>query len=257
MEEDLVLVRRQPPIAVVTLNRPDALNALSLRMKRAVEDAIDALEADDEVRAIVLAGSERAFAAGADIAEMADMSAVDMMEHDAERSWQRLRAARKPIIAAVRGYALGGGCELALLCDMIIAGESAQFGQPEVKIGIIPGVGGTQFLTRALGKWRAMEMVLTGRRLGAQELDDLGLVTRVVPDDGVLLEAERLAREIAKMPPIAVRLAKEAVQRAFLGTLDEGLAVERKNFYLLFATEDRAEGMQAFLEKRPPQFTGK
>ena len=168
-----------------------------------------------------------------------------------------MRAARKPIIAAVRGYALGGGCELALLCDMIIAGEPAQFGQPEVKIGIIPGVGGTQFLTRALGKWRAMEMVLTGRRASAQELDDLGLVTRVVPDDGVLLEAERLAREIAKMPPIAVRLAKEAVQRAFLGTLDEGLAVERKNFYLLFATEDRAEGMQAFLEKRPPQFTGK
>ncbi|MDA8345336.1 MAG: enoyl-CoA hydratase-related protein [Thermaerobacter sp.] len=255
--EHLVLVRREPPIAVVTLNRPKALNALSIAMKRALEDEVEALDRDDAVRAIVITGSERAFAAGADIAEMAEMSAVDMLKRDAERSWQRLRAVRKPLIAAVRGYALGGGCELAMLCDMIVAGESAQFGQPEVMIGLIPGAGGTQFLTRALGKWRAMELVLTGRRVDAGLMDALGLLTRVVADDGVLLEAERLAQEVAAMPPLAVQLGKEAVQRAFLGTLDEGLALERKNFYLLFASADRTEGMRSFLEKRQPRWSGK
>ncbi len=256
MEEQLVLVRREPPIAVLTLNRLEVLNALSTGLKRALEDAVEELDADPEVKAIVLSGSERAFAAGADISEMAELSAIEMMQMDRARSWQRLRAARKPLIAAVRGYALGGGCELALLCDMIIAGESAKFGQPEVKIGIIPGVGGTQYLTRGLGKWRAMELVLTGRRVSAAEMDAMGLLTRVVPDGEVLSQAEALAREVAEMPPLAVRLGKEAVQRAFLGTLDEGLELERRNFYLLFASADRSEGMRAFLEKRPPHWTG-
>lgn len=257
MEEPLVLVRREPPIAILTLNRPQALNALSFALKRALEDAVEELERDDAVRAIVIAGSERAFAAGADIAEMAEMTAVDMVERDTERNWQRLRAARKPLIAAVRGYALGGGCELAMLCDMIIAGASAQFGQPEVKIGLIPGAGGTQYLTRALGKWRAMELVLTGRRLDAATMNALGLLTRLVPDGEVMDAAQALAREVASLPALAVRLGKEAVQRAFLGTLDEGLVLERKNFYLLFASEDRSEGMQAFLEKRAPQWRGR
>lgn len=257
MEEALVLVRREPPIAVVTLNRPHALNALSLALKREVEDRLEELDGDDEIRAIVITGSEKAFAAGADIAEMAQMSAVQMMETDPDRSWRRLKALKKPLIAAVRGYALGGGCELAMLSDMIVAGESAEFGQPEVRIGLIPGVGGTQFLTRALGKWRAMEMILTGRRIGARQMEERGLLTRVVPDEMVLSQAESLAKEIAQMAPLAVEMGKEAVSRAFMGTLDDGLWVERKNFYLLFATQDRTEGMQAFLEKRAPRWGGR
>ncbi|MDA8347129.1 MAG: enoyl-CoA hydratase-related protein [Thermaerobacter sp.] len=257
MAEPLVLVRREPPVAVATLNRPDVLNALSAPLMDALSREIGALDADDAVRAIVLTGSSRAFAAGADIAEMAEAGAVEMMERDRFQGWQRLRATRKPLIAAVSGYALGGGCELAMLCDMIIASDSAQFGQPEVRIGVMPGAGGTQLLTRALGKWQAMELVLTGRMLSAREMYDRGLVTRVVPEGMHLEEALRLAREIAKQPPIAVRLAKEAVQKAFLGTLEEGLPLERKNFYLLFATEDQREGMRAFLEKRAPVWQGK
>ncbi len=253
----VVLVRREPPVAVVTLSRPQVLNALSPELMETLAQEIEALDADDAIRAIVLTGSGRAFAAGADIAEMADKDAAAMLERDQFRCWQRLRATRKPLIAAVSGYALGGGCELAMLCDMIIAAEGARFGQPEVRIGVMPGAGGTQLLTRALGKWQAMELVLTGRTLTAREMYEHSLVTRVVPDDLQLSEALRLAREIASHAPIAVRLAKEAVQKAFMGTLEEGLPLERKNFYLLFATEDRREGMQAFLEKRTPVWRGK
>ncbi len=255
--EQLILVRRQPPLAVVSLNRPGVLNALSLPLMRALADAVGELDRDDEVRAIVLTGNGRAFAAGADIAEMSSAGAVEMMARDQFTQWQRLRQTAKPLIAAVGGHALGGGCELAMLCDMIVAGEDARFGQPEVRLGVMPGAGGTQLLTRALGKWQAMELVLTGRTLTAREMYERGLVTRVVPQGLHLDEALRLAREIAAQPPVAVRLAKESVQKAFMGTLEEGLPLERKNFYLLFATEDQREGMRAFLEKRTPVWQGK
>lgn len=255
--EPLVLVRREPPIAQITLNRPKVLNALSPEVMESLVTAVHELDRDDSVHVIVLTGAGRAFAAGADIAAMADATAVEMVEAEQYDRWRRLRMTRKPLIAAVHGYAFGGGCELAMLCDMIVAGESAQFGQPEIRIGIIPGGGGTQLLTRALGKWRAMELVLTGRSLSGRRMHELGLVTRLAADGLVLEEALRLAGEVASMPPFAVRLAKEAVQKAFMGTLEEGLPLERKNFCLLFASEDRTEGMHAFLEKRPPVWRGK
>ena len=255
--EQQVLVHRAPPVATVTLNRPDVLNALSRPLMDELAQRVAELDADDDVLAIVVTGSGRAFAAGAGIAEMAGAGAAEVVDGDRFAAWQRLRGTQKPLIAAVSGYALGGGCELAMLCDMIIAGEDARFGQPEVRIGVMPGAGGTQLLTRALGKWQAMELVLTGRMLSAREMYERGLVTRVVPQGLHLHEALRLAAEIAKQPPVAVRLAKEAVQKAFLGTLEEGLPLERKNFYLLFATEDQTEGMRAFLEKRAPVWRGK
>jgi len=218
---------------------------------------LEGLDANRDVRCIVLTGNERAFAAGADIAEMADASAVEMMRRNQFERWERIRKVRTPIIAAVSGFALGGGCELAMICDMIVASESARFGQPEILIGVIPGAGGTQRLTRAVGKALAMEIVLTGRQITAREAHAAGLINRVVPNELCLESAMQLAKEVAARPPIAVMLGKDAVLKAFDTTLEAGLDAERKNFFLLFGTEDRREGMQAFLEKRPPQWKGK
>ncbi len=254
--EHILVEREEGGVAVVRLNRPKVLNALSVPLMTELVDAMEALDEDRDIRCIVLTGNERAFAAGADIAEMADVSAVEMLRRNQFARWERLKRVRTPIIAAVSGFALGGGCELAMLCDMIVAAESARFGQPEILIGIIPGAGGTQRLTRAVGKALAMEMVLTGRQITAREAHAAGLVNRVVPSERCLPAARELAREVASRPPIAVMLGKDAVLRAFDTTLDAGLEAERRNFFLLFATEDMREGMQAFLEKRPPHWKG-
>jgi enoyl-CoA hydratase len=252
-----ILVERDEAVGIVTLNRPKELNALSTTVIAEVADALSAFDRDESVRCMVITGAgEKAFAAGADIKEMADRSPIDMLLGGFE-AWERLRRLRKPLIAAVGGYALGGGCELALHCDLIVASENARFGQPEINLGIIPGAGGTQRLARTLGKFVTMEMVLTGRQFTAQEMAERGLVNRVVPRGEHLSEALKLAKEIAAKAPIAVRLAKEAVQAAFETSLEEGLEHERKNFFLLFATQDMREGMQAFIEKRPANFQGK
>ncbi|HLA24906.1 MAG TPA: enoyl-CoA hydratase-related protein [bacterium] len=243
--------------AVVTLNRPNVLNALNQATMDELVQALESIERDEQVRCVVLTGAGRAFAAGADIKEMAGASAPEMLAGYRFQQWERIRKVTVPLIAAVNGIALGGGCELAMLCDMIVAAETAQFGQPEINLGIMPGAGGTQRLTRAIGKVRAMEMVLTGRPIPARQAEALGLVTKVVPAEAVLDEAVALAKEIAAKPPIAVRLAKEAVLKAFDTTVEGGLDYERKAFYLLFATEDRTEGIQAFLEKRKPVFRGR
>jgi len=244
-------------VGLIRLNRPQVLNALNAELMSELVDALSRMDEDDDVRCIVITGNERAFAAGADIGEMAEASLVDMYTRDNLSRWDRVRRIKKPIIAAVNGYALGGGCELAMACDMIIAGEGARFGQPEINIGVIPGAGGTQRLTRAIGKAKAMEWILTGRFVSAHEAERAGLVTRVVPDEAVLDEALALAREIASKPPLAVRLAKDAVLAAFDTTIETGLAYERHNFYMLFATEDQREGMRAFLEKRRAQWRGR
>ena len=244
-------------VALVRLNRPKELNALNTELMRELRDALLELDADEEVRAVVLTGDERAFAAGADIKQMAEKTAVDMLFIDQFSVWDQIKKTKKPVIAAVSGFALGGGCELSMLCDMIVASETAKFGQPEIKIGVMPGAGGTQRLTRALGKAKAMEMVLTGSFMSAEEALRYGLVNKVVPVEVYLEEALKLAENIAAMSPVALRLAKEAVNRAFESHLEEGLHFERKNFYLLFASEDQKEGMQAFIEKRPPEFRGK
>lgn len=222
-----------------------------------LRDALQRLDADDNVRAIVITGNDQAFAAGADIKQMADKSALDMVMADQFSTWDQVRKTKKPLIAAVSGFCLGGGCELAMTCDMIIASETARFGQPEIRIGVMPGAGGTQRLTRAVGKAKAMELVLTGRFLSADDALDLKLVNKVVPVELYLTEAVSLAVEIAQMSPVAARLAKEAVNRAFETHLDEGLQFERKNFYLCFSSEDQKEGMKAFIEKRKPRFQGK
>jgi enoyl-CoA hydratase len=220
-------------------------------------DALKDLDSNDDVRVIIITGDERAFAAGADIKQMAGKSAIDMLKIDQFSTWDQIRKTRKPIIAAVSGFALGGGCELAMTCDMIVASETAKFGQPEIKIGVMPGAGGTQRLTKAIGKARAMEMVLTGKFISAEEASNYGLVNMVVPTELYMEEALKLASQIAEMSPIAAMLAKEAVNRSFETHLDEGLHFERKNFYLTFASEDQKEGMQAFVEKRKPAFKGK
>jgi enoyl-CoA hydratase len=252
-----ILVERDEAVGIVTLNRPKELNALSTAVVAEVADALSAFDRDESVRCMVITGAgEKAFAAGADIKEMADKSPIDMLLGGFE-AWEKLRRLRKPLIAAVGGYALGGGCELAMHCDLIVASENARFGQPEINLGIIPGAGGTQRLARTLGKFVTMEMVLTGRQFTAQEMAERGLVNRVVPRGEHLSEALKLAKEIAAKAPIAVRLAKEAVQAAFETSLEEGLEHERKNFFLLFATQDMREGMQAFIEKRPANFQGK
>jgi enoyl-CoA hydratase len=257
MDYTNILVEHEDFIAVLTLNRPKVLNALNQETMNQVVEALEALDRDDSVRCVVLTGGDRAFAAGADVTEMREATPVEMLSGYRFQQWERIRRISKPIIAAVKGFALGGGCELAMLCDMIIAGESARFGQPEINLGIMPGAGGTQRLTRAVGKARAMELVLTGRHMTAAEADRVGLITRVVPDEIVLDEAKALAREIARKAPVAVRLAKDAMLRAFDMTLEGGLDYERKLFYLLFATEDRHEGIEAFLAKRDPRFTGR
>lgn len=259
MPPELLIVHQQaqPYIAHIRLNRPKELNALNLQLMTELRDALRALDEDEQVRVIVLSGNDKAFAAGADIKQMAGRSAMDMYNVDQFSTWDAIKRIKKPVIAAVSGFALGGGCELAMLCDMIVASETAKFGQPEIKIGVMPGAGGTQRLTRAVGKALAMEMVLTGRFISAEEALQAGLVNKIVPVELYLEEAFRLAAEIAQLSPIAVKMAKESVLRAFDSTLEEGLHFERKNFYLLFASEDQKEGMQAFLEKRAPVFKGK
>jgi enoyl-CoA hydratase len=252
-----ILVERNEPVGIITLNRPKELNALNFSIVSELANALAELDRDQTIRCIVITGSgEKAFAAGADIKEMSDKSPIEMMVGGFE-AWERIRRIHTPLIAAVGGYALGGGCELALHCDMIIASENARFGQPEILLGIIPGAGGTQRLARTLGKYRAMEIVLTGTQMSAQEMANLGLVNRVVPKGEHLNEAIKLAQTVAAQPPIATRLAKESVLAAFETSLEEGLALERKNFFLLFATEDMREGMQAFIEKRKAEFQGR
>lgn len=252
-----ILTEVEGAVAIVRLNRPQALNALNGRLMDEVVAALEGFDRDAAIRAIVIAGNERAFAAGADIKEMAGASAIDMLQGQRLGQWERIRKIRKPLIAAVSGFCLGGGNELAMTCDMIVAAESARFGQPEINIGIIPGAGGTQRLTHALGKARAMEIVLTGRPITAREAFAAGLVTKVVPNEACLDEAKALAAEIATKPPIAVQLAKDAVLKSFDLTIEQGLDYERRNFYLLFASEDMREGMAAFVEKRKPNFTGR
>jgi len=256
-EHILVEPAHAPQVALVRLNRPKELNALNLKLMGELKDALAKLDEDEAVRVIVLTGNERAFAAGADIKEMAGRTSVDMLKIDQFSTWDRIKRVKKPMIGAVSGFALGGGCELAMLCDMIVASETAQFGQPEIKIGVMPGAGGTQRLTRAVGKVRAMEMVLTGRYISAEEAMRAGLINRIVPVEIYLQEAVKLAKEIAQLSPIALQLAKEAVLQAFNTGLDEGLLFERKNFYSLFSTEDQKEGMNAFVEKRKAEFKGK
>ncbi|MBL7989414.1 MAG: enoyl-CoA hydratase/isomerase family protein [Chlorobi bacterium] len=257
MPEHLIITKHEGHIATVQLNRPKVLNALNLGLMIELVDCLEQLDNDPDVRCIVIHGDERAFAAGADITEMADATVVDMIERDQFTRWDRIRRVKTPIIAAVSGFALGGGCELTMICDMIVASETARFGQPEINIGAMPGAGGTQRLTRAIGKARAMEMVLTGKMITAEEAHAAGLVNMVVPIEFYLESAMKLAREVASRPPISVRLAKEAVLKSFDAFLQDGLEFERKNFYLLFATDDKTEGMQAFVEKRKPEWKGK
>ena len=252
-----ILVDRDERVGIVTLNRPKELNAINFQLVSELANALEELDHDEEIRCMVITGAgEKAFAAGADIKEMSGKSPIEMMLGGFQ-SWERIRRIQKPLIAAVGGYALGGGCELAMHCDMIVASENTRFGQPEINLGVMPGAGGTQRLTRTLGKYRAMEMVLTGVQVTAQEMADHGLVNRVVPKGEHLTEAVKLAKEVAARSPIAVRLAKQAVLASFETTLEEGLEMERKNFFLLFATEDMREGMRAFIEKSKADFKGR
>ncbi|WP_081679699.1 enoyl-CoA hydratase [Acidovorax sp. JHL-9] len=251
---ETILVERRDRVGLVTLNRPRSLNALNTTLAREVVSALKAFDADDNVGAIVIAGSPRAFAAGADIAEMAERSFVELQKDDVFAAWQDLPQIKKPIIAAVAGYALGGGCELAMMCDFIIASEDAHFGQPEIKLGILPGIGGSQRLTRAVGKSLAMDLILTGRPISANEARAAGLVARVVPTAVLLQTALEAAHTIAGHNAPAVRLAKEAVNRAHEVSLAEGILHERRLFQAAFATEGQKEGMNAFLAKRAPVF---
>jgi enoyl-CoA hydratase len=253
-----VITTREEPIATVQLNRPDVLNALNEEVLDELVRELAALDDDDAIRCIVLTGNERAFAAGADIKEtFVTATPVSMLKQDLTTRWEAIRRIRTPIIAAVSGYALGGGCELAMICDIIVASETAQFGQPEINLGIIPGAGGTQRLTRTVGKYRANELILTGRRIKADEAKTIGLAAQVYPAASWLDDAKALARSIAEKPPVAARLATEAVDLAWNSTLDAGLEFERKAFYLLFATEDKKEGVDAFVNKRKATFKGK
>ena len=257
MPYELILTERRGRVGLITLNRPQAMNALNNQLLRELMDALDAFDQNDTIGAMVITGNEKAFAAGADIKEMAGKSMQQMMDMGHIAVFDRIRTIRKPVIAAISGWALGGGCEIALSCDMIVASESATFGQPEINIGVIPGAGGTQRLARAVGKTIAMEMILNDRRLTAREAYQLGMVNRVVPVESYLHEALKLAEEIAGRAPVAVRAGKKMINQAFEHTLSEGLAAEKQEFYNLFATEDQKEGMQAFTEKRKPEWKGK
>lgn len=243
-------------IGLIQLNRPKELNALNLELMLEIKDAIKRMDDDEDIRVIIITGNRKAFAAGADIKQMAGKSAIDMLKIDQFTTWDQIRKTKKPLIASVSGFALGGGHELVMLCDMVIASDTAKFGQPEIKIGVMPGAGGTQRLPRAVGKVRAMEMVLTGDFIDAKTAESWGLVNKVVPEELCLSEALKMARKIAEMSPIAVQLAKESVLKAFDQPLQEALYFERKNFYTLFSTEDQKEGMKAFVEKRKANFTG-
>ncbi|QNG18246.1 enoyl-CoA hydratase [Rhodococcus triatomae] len=252
---ETILLERRGRVGVITLHRPKALNALNSQLMREVVAAAEELDADEAIGAIVLTGSERAFAAGADIKEMAPKTYMDVYLSDFFSAWDRLAAVRTPTIAAVSGYALGGGCELAMLCDILLASDTAVFGQPEIKLGVIPGIGGSQRLTRAVGKAKAMEMCLTGRNMDAAEAERAGLVSRIVPAADLLDDALRTAETIGSMSLPVAMMAKEAVNRSFESTLAEGVRFERRVFHSTFATEDQKEGMAAFVEKRSPNFT--
>ncbi len=257
MAYDNILVESEPPVGIIRLNRPKVLNALSFNVLREIVDTLEDFDRDGRIRATVLTGSDDAFSAGADIKELSEATPVDLIERNQFGLWDRLKKIVKPVIAAVSGHALGGGCELAMSCDIIVASETARFGQPEINIGIMPGAGGTQRLTRAIGKFRAMELILTGQPITAREAEKHGLVNKVVPVEAYFEEAKKLAMQIAQKAPVAVRLAKDSVLKAFETPLDEGLQFERRNFYLLFSTDDMREGMKAFIEKRPPHFKGR
>jgi enoyl-CoA hydratase len=257
MNYETILIETRSRVGLITLNRPKAMNALNNRLMGELMDALDAFDRDEEIGAMVVTGNEKAFAAGADIKEMADKSITEMMDSDHIAMFGRIRTIRKPVIAAVSGWALGGGCEVALSCDMIVASESAKFGLPEVTIGVIPGAGGTQRLTRAVGKVIAMEMILNNRTLTAQEALQFGLVNRLVPVENYLEEALTLAEEVASRAPLAIRAAKKMINRAYEQALSEGLKEEKQEFYSLFASEDQKEGMRAFVEKRKPAWKGK
>ena len=259
METKFIIVEPTyaPHIALIRLNRPNELNALNLELMGELRDSLKALDSNDEVRVIIITGNERAFAAGADIKQMADKNVIDVLKIDQFSTWDQIKRTKKPIIAAVSGFALGGGCELAMTCDMIVASETAQFGQPEIKIGIMPGAGGTQRLPRAVGKALAMEMVLTGNFINAERALKAGLINKIVPVEVYLDEAVKLAKDIAALSPISVQLAKESVNKSYEQNLQESLYFERKNFYMCFASEDQKEGMAAFVEKRKPEFKGK
>lgn len=252
---ETILVSRVGRVGTITLNRPNALNALNDQLMREVVDAATGLDQARDIGAIVITGSDRAFAAGADIKEMQAQSYQDMFLSDWFGEWDRLAAVRTPLVAAVAGYALGGGCELAMICDVLIAADTAKFGQPEITLGVIPGIGGSQRLTRAIGKAKAMDLVLTGRTIDADEAERSGLVSRVVPAAELLSTTREVADKIASKSLPAVYVAKEAVNRAFETTLAEGIVFERRTFHATFALDDRTEGMTAFIEKRPPVFT--
>jgi len=257
MTYEMILSEIRSRVGLITLNRPQALNALNNQLMREVMDALESFDKDDGIGAMVITGNEKAFAAGADIKEMADKSISEMMDRDHVAVFGRIRTIQKPVIAAVSGWALGAGCEVALSCDMIVASESAKFGQPEINIGVIPGAGGTQRLTRAVGKAIAMEMILNNRTLSAQEAYQFGLVNRVVAVGECLDAALKLADEIASRAPLAVRAAKKMINQSYERTLSDGLAEEKQTFYNLFASEDQKEGMKAFIEKRKPEWKGK
>jgi enoyl-CoA hydratase len=252
---ETILVERDERVGIITLNRPKALNALNSQVMNEVTSAAIELDNDDDIGAIIITGSAKAFAAGADIKEMSELSFADAFGADFFAPWAKLAAVRTPTIAAVAGYALGGGCELAMMCDLLIAADTAKFGQPEIKLGVIPGMGGSQRLTRAVGKAKAMDLILTGRTIDAAEAERGGLVSRIVPADDLLSEAKAVATTISKMSLPSSQMAKEAVNRAFESTLAEGLLFERRLFHSTFATDDQSEGMAAFIEKRPPDFT--
>lgn len=256
MPDDPVLVERRSAVGIITMNRPRQLNALSDELMSAVAEAAEGLDRDEEVGALVLTGGQDVFAAGADLKQMAEASALEMVLANRIRHWDRLRRVSKPLVAAVSGYALGGGCELSMLCDLIVASDSARFGQPEINVGLMPGAGGTARLTYAVGKNIAMDLVLTGRMIDGWEAQRRGLVARVVPRELVVEEAVALATDLAAKPRLSVQFAKEAVTRTAEGTVAEGAELERKMFYLLFASEDAHEGMRAFVEKRRPSYQG-
>ena len=254
MSFETIIAEKKGRVGIITLNRPQALNALNAQLVSELNAALDDFEADDDIGCMVLTGSDRAFAAGADIKEMEGKSVIDVMKTDFIAPWERISRCRKPIIAAVRGFALGGGCEFAMMCDFIIAGEGAKFGQPEIRLGVIPGAGGTQRLARFIGKAKAMDLCLTGRMMDAAEAERCGLVARIVPDADVLNEAMKAAEQVAGFSLPALMTAKEAINRAFETTLSEGARFERRVFQALFATEDQKEGMAAFIAKRRPDF---
>jgi enoyl-CoA hydratase len=257
MSTETIIVEQRGRVGLIRLNRPQVLNALSIALKNELLAAAEAFDADAGIGCILITGSERAFAAGADIKEMSDKSYIDIFISDYAADYERLTRVRKPIIAAVAGFALGGGCELSMMCDMIIAADTAKFGQPEIKLGVIPGIGGTQRLTRAVGKAKAMDLILTGRMMDAAEAERSGLVARVVPAASLMDEAMKAAETIAAMSLPSVLAAKEAVNRSFETSLAEGVRFERRVFHALFATDDQKEGMAAFMAKRPAKFQNK